>query len=160
FVGIMFAAVTAVILLTDIHPADSYYGESAVPKENISGHVTMSIRCDILDGIAESDFIPENGYILEETEFAISEGDTVYDILIEAAKQYGISVEHKGTSDMAYISGINYLYELDYGDLSGWVYMVNNELPSVGCAGYRPCDGDRIEWCYTLDLGNDCKKTE
>ena len=99
--------------------------------------------------------MPDDGYILKETEFEIDEGQTVYDILIEAARQYGISVDHKGGSDIVYISGINYLYELDYGDLSGWVYKVNGQLPSVGCAGYKLSDGDVIEWCYTLDLGND-----
>ncbi|MCR5332221.1 MAG: DUF4430 domain-containing protein [Lachnospiraceae bacterium] len=120
----------------------------------------MSIRCDILNGVADSDHIPADGCILDTTEFDLNEGETVYDILIEAAKKYSISVDHKGGSEIVYISGINYLYELDYGDLSGWVYKVNGELPSVGCAGYKLTDGDKIEWCYTLDLGNDSLKPE
>ena len=56
---------------------------------------------------------------------------------------------------MRYIEGISYLYEYDCGDLSGWMYRVNGEIPSVGCGEYRLRDGDCVEWLYTCDLGND-----
>ena len=156
FVAFVAAVAILTVIFTDFRSAESYYSQSETTKDNTIGTVSMSIRCDILNGKATSEYIPADGCILEMTEFDIAEGETAYDILIEAAKKYGISVEHKGGSDIVYISGINYLYELDYGDLSGWVYKVNNELPSVGCAGYKLKDSDVIEWCYTLDLGNDC----
>jgi hypothetical protein len=54
---------------------------------------------------------------------------------------------------MAYISGINYIYEFDFGDLSGWTYTVNGKTPSVGASQYTLKDGDVIEWKYTLTLG-------
>ena len=75
-----------------------------------------------------------------------------------AGKKYGIPIDNTGAQGAAYIAGINHLYEFDYGDLSGWVYKVNGVLPSVGCGGYELKDGDIIEWCYTLDLGNDSLK--
>ncbi|MCR5769523.1 MAG: DUF4430 domain-containing protein [Lachnospiraceae bacterium] len=155
FVAIVAAIAILTVAFTDIRSAESYYSTESVPKDEAEGKVRMSIKCDILQGMTDSEYVPDDGYILKETEFEINEGQTVYDILIEAARQYGISVDHKGGSDIVYISGINYLYELDYGDLSGWVYKVNGQLPSVGCAGYKLSDGDVIEWCYTLDLGND-----
>lgn len=154
FVGIVCAVGILVILLTDFSKPEDYYGKGTV-KENAVGTVTMSIRCDILKDKERNEHIPEDYCILDTTEFKISENESVYDILLEAAREYSISVEHEGGSDIVYISGINYLYENDYGDLSGWVYKVNGELPSVGCGGYRLKDGDVIEWCYTLDLGND-----
>ena len=58
---------------------------------------------------------------------------------------------------MVYIEGIAYLYEFDYGDLSGWIYHINGAVPSVGCGKYILSDGDRVEWLYTLDLGEDVK---
>ena len=61
---------------------------------------------------------------------------------------------------MVYISGINYLYEFDFGDLSGWMYRVNDTAPSVGCGEYHLSDGDFIEWLYTTDIGNDLAGTE
>ncbi|MGM9626294.1 MAG: DUF4430 domain-containing protein [Eubacteriales bacterium] len=50
---------------------------------------------------------------------------------------------------------MQYLYEFDFGDLSGWIYKVNGETPSVGCGDYVLSDGDEIAWLYTCDLGND-----
>ena len=143
-----------IIIFTDFSKPEDYYGQST-EKENAVGTVTMSIRCDILKGKEPNAHIPKDYCILDTTEFKLLEGESVYDILLEAAKEYSISVEHEGGSDIIYISGINYLYENDYGDLSGWVYKVNGVLPSVGCGGYKLEDGDVIEWCYTLDLGND-----
>ena len=154
FVGIVGVIGVLVIIFTDFSKPEDYYGKGTV-KENTIGSVTMSIRCDILKGKELNEHIPEDYCILDTTEFRISDGESVYDILLEAAKKYSISVEHEGGSDIVYISGINYLYENDYGDLSGWVYKVNGILPSVGCGGYKLKDGDVIEWCYTLDLGND-----
>jgi len=58
---------------------------------------------------------------------------------------------------MVYISGINHIYEFDYGELSGWMYRVNGGTPSVGCGSYILSDGDKIEWLYTCELGEDLK---
>lgn len=146
-----------IVLLTDFQSADSYYSGTDAVTENSIGTVTMTIRCDTIVGKSDSEYIPADGVILETTEFAIEEGDSVFDILTEAAKTYHIQVENAGQWDMIYIAGINYLYEFDFGDLSGWIYHVNGIAPSVGCGEYILKDGDRIEWLYTCDIGNDLK---
>ncbi len=114
------------------------------------GSVTISINCDSIKDKNKS-HIPENGIILEETEFEISDGDTVYDILAEACRENDILF----SSNMGYIEGINNIYEMDFGKSSGWIYFVNGESPSVGCGSYVLSDGDEIQWCYTCDLGKD-----
>ncbi len=159
FIAIFVTAVIIIVvaLCVDIQSADSYYNSGSIDKENAVGTVTMTIRCDTIVGRSESEYIPKDGVILEETEFYIDEDDTVYDILIEAARGYSIQMENTGSGDMAYIAGINYLYEFDFGDLSGWMYYVNGEAPSVGCDKYFLLDGDTVEWLYTCDLGNDLK---
>ncbi len=157
FVLLAAAAGVLFVIFTDFSSAENYYKDTGA-KENVTGKVTMSISCDIIKDKKKDEHIPEDGWILKKSSFDISEGETAYDILLEAAKKNNIRVEHEGSSEMVYISGINYLYEHDFGDLSGWVYKVNGELPSVGCGGYVLKDGDVIEWCYTLDLGNDSMK--
>ena len=157
FVGLVGLAGVLIIIFTDFTSPENYYGQETV-KSNAVGTVTMSITCDILKDKEKNEHIPEDYVVLKTTGFDLEKGETVYDILLEAAKKYNISVEHEGSSDIVYISGINFLYENDYGDLSGWVYKVNGVLPSVGCGGYELKDGDIIEWCYTLDLGNDSLK--
>lgn len=151
---ILTAAAVTVILLTNFESKESY---SAVgEKMNTTGSVTMTIRCDILnDEDDKPAYIPDDGIILPETTFTIGEGDTVYDILLEASKTYSIHIDNRGGEHSAYISGIQYLYEFDYGGLSGWMYRVNGEFPEVGCQGCRLSGGDRIEWLYTRDIGRD-----
>lgn len=158
-IGVAAAAGIVFVLATDFQSTESYYTGEKKHKENAVGTVTMTIRCDTVADRCDHDYIPEDGVILDVTEFDIEEGETVYDILIEAARAYRIQVENRGSSGsahgMVYIAGINYLYEMDFGDLSGWVYHVNGIAPSRGCGEYKLSDGDRIEWLYTCELGHD-----
>ena len=153
FVIALTAIVIAVIFLTDIQTPEKYYGSTA-NKQNAVGTVSIQIRCDIITEF-DSDYIPKDGVILQKTYFDIEEGDTVYDILIEAVKKYSIHIEPTGPKNMVYVNGINHLYEFDYGDLSGWIYKVNGETVSVGCGQCILKDGDEIVWHYTRELGLD-----
>lgn len=149
------AVIIAVVCLTNIKSAEEYYLDGDMQKENVIGTVILSIRCDTVAGRAEH--IPEDGIVLDAVELDIAEGDTVYSVLLEAAKKYRIHIESNGSDSMVYISGINHLYELDYGDLSGWMYWVNGEQGSVGAGEYVLSDGDAVEWKYTCELGEDLK---
>ena len=152
---LLMGAVLGLLIFTlDFQSADDYYGAQA-PKENVVGTVTLEIRCDVLNGRTDLSYLPENGIILEKTEFALAEGESVFDILEEAVRANRIQMEYGGTGDLIYIKGLGYLYELAHGDLSGWVYYVNGESPSVGCAMYTLSDGDTIVWHYTLNQGKD-----
>lgn len=146
-----------VVCVTDFQTAKDYYNSESTSPKNAIGKVTLTVRCDTIVGKSDSEYIPNDGVILDVTEFEIEDGDTVYDILVEAARKYNIQLENDGNAKSAYISGINYLYEYDFGDLSGWVYHVNGLPSSVGCGEYRLSDGDKIEWHYTCNLGNDIK---
>ena len=134
----------------------SYYGTAAERGETV-GSVTLEIRCDTVKG--QNEFAPADGVILPLTEVPICEGDTVYDVLVGAARKYGIQLECENASGVSarnvYVSGIAYLYEFDFGDLSGWVYRVNGEDCSVGCGSREVKDGDRVSWNYSRELGRD-----
>lgn len=159
FIAIAAVTVLAIVFVcfTNFQSTDDYYSGKDANKENVVGTVTLTIRCDTIVGKSDSEYIPSDGIILETTEFAIEENDSVYDILTEAAQKYNIQMENTGAEGMVYISGINYLYEFAFGDLSGWMYYVNGEEPSVGCDEYILSDGDTIEWLYTCELGKDLK---
>lgn len=153
-VGIVAIAAILIVLFTDFQSADSYYNGTSQTKANAIGTVTLSIRCDVIKD-QDSPYIPKNGVILETTTFEIEDGDTVYDILAEATRSHKIHMETKGVDELVYVEGIAYLYELQFGDLSGWIYSVNGKTASVGCGTHTLSDGDIIEWHYTLNLGKD-----
>ena len=159
FLGIAAGVCIIIVLATDIKSTDDYYSGRKKEKKNAIGTVTMEIRCDTIADKSDSGHIPADGVILPPTAFDIEAGETVFSILTEAAQTYGIQVENKGSAGsahgMVYISGINYIYEYDFGDLSGWVYHVNGITPSKSCGEYVLYDGDRVEWLYTCEIGHD-----
>lgn len=150
------AIAAAGVYLINIESADAYY--SADSSAEADGHVWLSIRCDTVAGRKQDGSTPEDGVILPRTQFAFTEGDTVFDVLTYAAKAHRLQLEHEGMSkNMAYINGINYLYEFDYGELSGWMYSVGGEYLSLGSGSLAVKDGDEIIWAYTTQLGEDLK---
>lgn len=124
---------------------------------------TLSVRCEtILNNIdcldlEKVELVPEDGVIYETTEVVFCEGESVFDVLLREMKNNNIHLEFENTPiyNSAYIEGINNLYEFDCGELSGWMYKVNDWFPNYGCSRYQLNDGDKIEWVYTCDLGRD-----
>lgn len=153
----LFPAGCAVVLLIGVWciriTSVAQYYTGAYDVADPTGSVTMTIRCDLVAG--EADYIPADGVLLAPEEVPILSGDTVYDVLLRAAQVHKISIDARGSDSYAYVAGIGFLYELSFGDLSGWVYRVNGVSPTVGCGAYTVADGDKIEWLYTCDLGTD-----
>ncbi len=151
---VLIVAVCAILLVvfTNIKPFEG--NEKTADEKDIIGTVTISIRCDTVKD-KNNDAIPENGVILPKTEFRIDADDTVYDVLSQVCRENGIHFEITGTKETLYVEGICNIYEKDYGDLSGWMYFVNDKSPSVGCGKYKLSDQDEIVWCYTCELGDD-----
>lgn len=128
-----------------------------------SGTCTISISCaTILDNLDQCDpekieLVPEDGWILAPVEVSFQQGQSVFDVLMETCKANKIHMEYMDTPmyNSAYIEGIGNLYEFDVGNLSGWMYCVNEWFPNYGCSRYQLQDGDVIRWVYTCDLGTD-----
>ena len=146
----------------NIQSPEEYYSSAGRATGQSIGQVTMTIRCDTIVGLSDSEFVPESGVIMETTGMELHEGETVYDILIRAVRENGIHMENMktglGAHGAYYISGINHIYEYEYGELSGWMYYVNGEAPSVGCGEYVLKDGDEIAWLYTREIGRDIEQ--
>lgn len=123
----------------------------------------MSITCatvlDNWDKLAKGkeEIIPEGGVILPETQVALLDGESAFDVLLRVTKELKIHMEHSQTpiTKISYIEAINNLYEFDCGELSGWMYQVNGVYPACGSNGYEMQDGDNLKWVYTCDLGRD-----
>ncbi|MBT9685292.1 DUF4430 domain-containing protein [Pseudoflavonifractor sp. MCC625] len=134
------------------------------PALEVERHIcTIEIRCDTvvdtskLENQAVAPYVPASGVILVTTEMEFSPGESVFDVLLRATRDSNIHMEFRDDSLYSgkYIEGINYLYEMDGGPLSGWMYKVNGQFPNYGCAAYKVNDGDAIVWMYTCDLGMD-----
>ena len=139
------------------------------PDENVTPiaadkhFCTIEIRCDTvtdtskLENQAVAPYVPKSGVILKKYEIEFTPGESVFDVLLRTTREMNIQMEFRDDSSYSgkYIEGINYLYEMDGGPLSGWMYKVNGKFPNYGCAAYEVKDGDAIVWMYTCDLGVD-----
>ncbi|GAA0377733.1 DUF4430 domain-containing protein [Caldalkalibacillus horti] len=101
--------------------------------------------------------LPEDGVIFEEQTVTFYEGESVFDVLLREMQEHKIHMEFVMTPiyNSHYIEGINNIYEFDCGELSGWMYKVNDWFPNYGASRYQLEPGDDIEWVYTCDLGRD-----
>jgi len=140
----------AVVIIATVAAVALVIGISGNSSSEKIGSVSISINCHVIKNENKS-YVPQNGIILKETEIEIENGDTVYDVFTEVCKKNGILF----SSNMGYIEGINNIFETDFGDNSGWIYFVNGKSPSVGCESYKLANGDKIEWHYTRNLGED-----
>lgn len=140
-------------------PTDSNKGNIELkPEEPNAVTVTVEIRCDslsnnmdLLENEAIRGYIPQNGVILAKTKFKGTTENTVFDALNTVCRNNDIHIEYDYTPgfESYYVCGINYLYEMDAGPQSGWMYLVNRWSPNYGCSSYYLRDGDVIEWHYT-----------
>ncbi|WP_313133012.1 DUF4430 domain-containing protein [Anaerocolumna sp.] len=146
------------------HPVEAQ--DTIIDKDKLN-YCTLSIRCDtILENrenldeellyLLDKDGI-KDGVIYEERKVQFYEGESVFDILLRETKAEGIHMEFTFTPmyNSHYIEGINNFYEFSCGELSGWMYKVNDWFPNYGCSRYQLKDGDKVEWVYTCDLGRD-----
>ena len=130
-------------------------------------HCTISISCaTILNNMdkckaEKRELVPGDGWLLQPVEVVFYDGESVFDVLRRTCRQKKIHMEFSNTPlyNSAYIEGIGNLYETDVGDLSGWMYSVNDWFPNYGCSRYALADGDVVAWVYTCDLGADVGDT-
>lgn len=129
-------------------------------------YVTVSIRLDAFKNesnyeklkkpLQNEQFVPSNFVILPTTKYEIlKENESAWSITLRAIKEHHIHLEYQGSNanyyGSVYIEGINHLYQYDAGNLSGWLYYVNDKKAGVGCSSYQVKDGDHIVWQYTVN---------
>ncbi len=124
---------------------------------------TLAVNCiTILDKMDKFDrrklpVLPPDGIIFPAAEVSFAEGESAFEVLQREMKKAGIHLEFNSVPlyKSNYIEGIGNLYELDGGELSGWVYRINGAVPGYGCNLYQLQPGDVVEFVYTCNLGRD-----
>lgn len=160
---LVLAVISGIILavfLIDIKTPENYYFSSQ-NEISQSGNIFMSISCetvlenmDKLDSSLKSQ-LPPDGIILPKTQYELTEGQTIFDVLKQVAEIENIKLEYKNYGQFVYIRGINGLKEKSCGAMSGWLYKVNGEIMSQSCSDYVLKSGDYVEWVYSCDMGKD-----
>ncbi len=140
-----------------VSPAHTAAPETKAPTSSLT--ISCKTILDNMDKLSEGKktLIPSDGWLLSLADVKFTEGDTVFDVLQRELKARNMHLEFSVSPmyNTVYIEGICNIYELDCGELSGWMYTVNGVFPSVGCGEYKLSDGDVIAFVYTCDMGRD-----
>lgn len=144
-------------------PVPSQDPEPEEQATTCSISIVCSTVLDHLDWLTpgKADIVPAGGIMLSATEVEPQEGETAFSLLQRATRENGIPMEASfapGTGS-AYVEGIGNLYEFDCGQRSGWLYFVNGISPGYSASEYTLKPGDRVEWVYTCDMGQDVGAT-
>ena len=111
--------------------------------------VTFSVTCK--NALANGADVPQSGYIINQTEITLKNGQTVFDALEAACDKNGVSLRYQSKS---YITEIGGLAEKDCGGASGWMYRVNGTNPRKAASKYVLKDGDTVEWYYVTSASD------
>lgn len=132
-------------------------GLSEDNQPRVSIIITAESILDNLDSFNPDklSIVPDDGIVFPQTEIAITEGETAFDLLARVIKDNKIHFDHEYVPAWGsnYIKGIANIYEMDAGPMSGWAFQVNGDFAPVSADQYELEDGDSVEWVYFCDFG-------
>ncbi len=121
-----------------------------------AGVCSVTVSCEtVFENGGSTDVFPSDGKILHVEEAEFFRGDTAFDVISRALEENGIEADFEDSAYGKYIKGIANLSEGDFGDGSGWLFMVNAEFADVGSSLYEVKDKDALQVVYTCNMGND-----
>ncbi|MCL2387441.1 MAG: DUF4430 domain-containing protein, partial [Defluviitaleaceae bacterium] len=109
-----------------------------LPPPPPQGRVFLSIR---------NDHASPNQRVLYEGYFNLTANETAFSLL----NRTNLNIVTRG----AYVVSIGGLREFDYGPQSGWMFTLNGVFPQFAAASAQLSNGDRVEWLFTINLGED-----
>lgn len=120
---------------------------------------TLTIACETALTSAELDAetvaaLPSDGYLLSATEVEFTDGESVLEVLRRTAQEHALTLDVVD-GEYPYVNAIGELAGGSAGPMSGWLFSVNGEYPSVGVADIKVQAGDAIVFSYTCDGGAD-----
>lgn len=144
----------------DNYKKDSSKNNTSPTKEPVNNNYikcNVTIDCSVLLSNMDkldnniANYVPKSGKLLEKTSIKVKKGATAYDVLTAVCKEKKIAydAEYSSIYKTSYVKGIGHIYEKMAGDMSGWLYLVDDAAPNVGASAYVIKDGECVTWTYT-----------
>lgn len=120
--------------------------QNAAPAEGDATAASDAAGADAAEAkVTVSVTMPEGASAASESaEVAIAAEGTVYDALMAT----GWDVQAEDSDYGKYVTSINGIANGSEGEMSGWVFTVNNEQVMEGCDACKLADGDTVEWTF------------
>ncbi len=111
--------------------------------------VTVEVDCK---EIAGRDGAPTDGTVISSFTVYVDDGSSAYDALAKACRLNKVACVASGNKGSEFIESIDGIKNAQYGEMSGWYYLVNGEMLMVGCGEYKVKKDDKITFAYTADF--------
>lgn len=129
------------------------------------GKISLTIDCktilnnmDKLDtGIKEGGFVPKDGVMLDQSRVKLYEKDNLLSVVKRVCKKEKIKLDVVTSQYGAYISGVGNITENSCnapGGWSGWLFLINGEMPEVPMDKIVLKDGDVVRVAFTCEFGD------
>ncbi len=142
------AAVIGAAFNVEIQTPEEFYSAHPDAVTEDSDWVTLTVECrSIAHRKGYDKTLPENGVLIDGEKYVLTKDETVFEVISKAAAYQRLPLDHSGGRNI-YITGIDGIYEFDFGAQSGWLYTVNGIAPDINCGEYRPKSGDEIVFKY------------
>lgn len=112
----------------------------------------VSTRIDATNTVTIEAVHEDGRVLLKPTQVPLPDGASVFEALTIAAKEQGVVLAFDGSKPNRYVEGIGGLFAFSEGELSGWLYYVNGESPTVGADQYEIQDGDEYRFLFVTDF--------
>lgn len=139
----LFAIIT--VLLVCLSLCSCSKEETVTVKVEIDCSEIIKNYDDLSPELKSEKYVPSNGIILKETAVEVKEGASAIDILKAVSKKYDIPIDVSA----GYAKSINHISEKSCGEMSGWVYEINNKMYMEE---YKAVDGDLITWKFVCSF--------
>lgn len=110
--------------------------------ENVSGPaITLNIN-----------YPQESGLDAISTPFTVEEGSSALDALILYGKLKAMNVSYSGRDDARRVQAINGVEEKAYGETSGWICQLNDQVSVPTPAAVTLKEGDSLSWNFVPNI--------
>lgn len=117
--------------------------------------VTISLTVDCSNAVKQQNDVAlaltEDGILYSNTSMTLPKGSTVYDALKATDLVLGAETSTYGM----YVYSIQSLASGACGTMSGWMFLVNDEMAMDSCDVLTLQEGDSVRWVFSCDGGED-----
>ena len=127
----------------DFAASSSAAGESAV-SDGTSSSASADAQ-DVLSVEVTVDSSAADGSVSFSGTVELPAGANAFDALVAT----GLDIQSSDSQYGAYVEAVDGLEAGAFGEMSGWLYDVNDEVAMVAADAYELVDGDSVAWTYS-----------
>lgn len=143
----------------NLNPSENKVDGEKIVKLTINAQILN--EKDVKDKLKKEyqSYVPEDGFFAKDVEIGVKGDDiSVQDVLEAYAAAHDLKLDFSDSGGFRYLKSINNIGGGSTGEMSGWLYMINNVMPNENISDNKIKGDENILFIYSNDGGEDIKK--